>query len=144
MCEQYDQNQKLNSSFYCLNYCCGTCHFNYCCTNKDYSLNQLQCRNIPTTSSLPDVLTNESVLEIRQNKTIIKEYVYDNEIYTEACGLFKDKSGTIFQAKRCSLRERLCCGSCEDRYCCNSTNEHLNQLDCKIIAITAESPAQNS
>ena len=45
VCKQYNLGSLMLNSFYCVEYCCGTCNFRYCCSNESLSIDQAKCRN---------------------------------------------------------------------------------------------------
>lgn len=141
LCEQYDYNYQLNTSFYCLKYCCGSCNFNYCCSSESYSVDYLHCRELaafrkqtPYAKIKPEALS--------KNRTNGIEY--SGDIYIEACGAFRNSHGLMLQPKRCPRTSKLCCGSCDNRYCCNSTMSRLNQFECKLATEPPASTTTNS
>lgn len=125
LCEVYGRNNSLISSFYCLEYCCGTCNFNYCCRNESYSIDPEYCRN------------STKQLSFRTTSTIKPKPTIKPIVYNEACGPYTNVYGTVIQPQRCSGDQRYCCGDCNKRHCCNSTINRLNQYNCRMIKESA-------
>ncbi|KYO45021.1 shisa-6-like protein [Alligator mississippiensis] len=50
---QWDKEFECNNSQSGFRYCCGTCHYRFCCNKRTEKLNQSQCRNYQTPDWAP-------------------------------------------------------------------------------------------
>jgi hypothetical protein len=68
ICRQYTLGSLVFNSFYCIDFCCGTCNFRYCCSNQSLIILQEKCLN--TLNSIEVLLSYSSTIskQIKEEK----------------------------------------------------------------------------
>ena len=156
------------NSFYCIDYCCGTCNFRYCCSNETFALDQDLCTNTinqqplqivstkpvqPATLSLSSMSSNRGNIflrglffgfEVHFSEKILMVASVDSEPSRDTCETFTDQQGLVIPSRKCPINARFCCGTCQNRVCCSLARNRLYQSDCKSTDILPDDRANPS
>jgi hypothetical protein len=68
--------------------------------------------------------SNLKILSPRQQNATFGNYTI------ETCYSFYDIYSTFYPDKKCSTSAPVCCGTCQNRYCCSTPAYKLNQSAC--------------
>lgn len=69
ICKDYSMGALVYNSFYCIDYCCGSCTFRYCCSNETLIVSQEKCHNTLGVSKSELVVANKMTIAEQQRIT---------------------------------------------------------------------------